>query len=331
MSRKPLVALVGRPNVGKSTLFNRIIGERRAIIQDEPGTTRDRNYGESEWGGRDFLIIDTGGLLVRDEDHFAPRIRAQALAAMEEADVIVFVVDTREGLTSADRDVADLLRRTEKPIILTANKAESAERRMDAVEFYELALGDPLPITAHHGTGVGDLLDMVVSHLPPLEPVETEESGIKVAILGRPNVGKSSLLNKMLREERVMVSPIAGTTRDTIDTELTWEGETFTMIDTAGIRRRGKVEQGVEYVSVLRAIKALERCDVALLLIDASQGVTAQDTHVAGYIIENFKSVVVLVNKWDLIEKDTYTMIDYEKHVREELAFMPYVPVLFIS
>jgi GTPase len=331
MARKPLVALVGRPNVGKSTLFNRIIGERRAIIQDEPGTTRDRNYGEGEWLGRDFLVVDTGGLLVRDEDHFAPRIRAQAMAAMEEADVIVLVVDVREGLTSGDRDVADLLRQTKKPVLLAANKAESQERRLNAVEFYELGLGDPLPVTAQHGTGVGDLLDEVVAQLPPVEVEEEEDDSIRVAIVGRPNVGKSSLLNKLLRAERAMVSPIAGTTRDALDTELTWEGQKFTLIDTAGIRRRGKVEHGVEYVSVLRALKSLERAHVALLLIDATEGVTAQDTHVAGYILDNYKSVVVLVNKWDLIEKDTYTMVEYEQHVRRELAFMPYVPVLFIS
>jgi GTPase len=331
MERKPLVALVGRPNVGKSTLFNKIIGERRAIIQDEPGTTRDRNYGEGEWLGREFLVVDTGGLLVRDEDHFAPRIRQQAMAAMQEADAIVFVVDAKDGLTTADREVAELLRTTQKPVLLAANKTESPERRLNAVEFYELGIGDPIAITAQHGTGVGELLDEVVAVLPPVDVDEEEDDSIKVAIVGRPNVGKSSLLNKLLREERVMVSPIAGTTRDAIDTRLTWEGEEFTLIDTAGIRRRGKVEHGVEYVSVLGAMKALERADVALLLIDAVDGVTAQDTHVAGYILENFKSVVVVVNKWDAIEKDTHTMAEFEAQVREALSFMPYVPVLFIS
>ncbi len=332
MSQMPLVALVGRPNVGKSTLFNRIIGERRAIIQDEPGTTRDRNYGEAEWLGRAFLVVDTGGLLVRDEDHFAPRIRAQAQAAMDEADAIVLVVDAREGITTADREVAELLWQTDKPVILAANKAENEERRLNAVEFYELGLGDPVTITAQHGTGVGDLLDMVIEALPPIEvEEEAEENNIRVAIVGRPNVGKSSLINKMLREERVMVSPLAGTTRDTIDTELLWEEQKFTLIDTAGIRRRGKVEKGVEFVSVLAALRALERADVALLLIDATDGVTAQDTHVAGYILENYKSVVVLVNKWDLIEKDSYTMMEYENEIRERLNFLSYVPVLFIS
>lgn len=330
-SRKPLVALVGRPNVGKSTLFNRLIGERRAIIQDEPGTTRDRNYGESDWGGRDFLVVDTGGLLMQDEDHFAPRIRQQAQAAIEEADVIVFVVDTIEGLTGADEDVAELLRTTEKPVILAANKAESEERRQNAVEFYALALGDPIPLTANHGTGTGDLLDEVVKVMPPLDTDDEEEDNISIAIVGRPNVGKSSLVNKLLNEERVMVSPIAGTTRDTIDTELTWHDQKFTLIDTAGIRRRGKVEVGVEYVSVLAAMKALERADVGILVIDAVDGVTAQDTHVAGYIIEHNKSAIIVVNKWDAIEKDNDTMREYEVRIREELKFMPYVPVLFIS
>ncbi|MDQ4075411.1 MAG: ribosome biogenesis GTPase Der [Chloroflexota bacterium] len=331
MARKPMVALVGRPNVGKSTLFNRIIGRRRAIIQDEPGTTRDRNYGEAEWLGREFLVVDTGGLLVRDEDHFASRIREQAKAAMAEADAIVMVVDAREGISTADREVAELLRLTDKPVILAANKAETEERRLNAVEFYELGLDEPIPVTAQHGTGVGDLLDEVIAVLPPVEVEEEEDESIKVAIVGRPNVGKSSLLNKLLREERVMVSPIPGTTRDTIDTEVVWEGQEFTLIDTAGIRRRGKVEKGVEFVSVLAALKALERADVALLLIDATEGVTAQDTHVAGYILDNYKSVVVLVNKWDLVVKDTYTMAEYEAEVRQRLNFLPYVPVLFIS
>ena len=335
MKRKPLVALVGRPNVGKSTLFNRIIGERRAIIQDKPGTTRDRNYGEGEWLGHEFLLIDTGGLLVRDEDHFAPRIRAQAIAAMQEADAIVFVVDTIEGITTADRDVADLLRMTDKPIIVAANKADNEERRLNSVEFYELALSDPIPITAHHGTGVGDLLDVVIEALslsdPNLAEEEEEDNSIKIAIVGRPNVGKSSLLNKLLKTDRVMVSPIPGTTRDTIDTKVTWHGQEFTLIDTAGMRRRGKIEHGVEYVSVLRALKALKRADIALLLIDATEGVTAQDTHVAGYVLDSYKSVIVLINKWDAVEKDSYTMAEYEKQLQRELSFMPYAPKLFIS
>lgn len=333
MARKPLIALVGRPNVGKSTLFNRLIGERRAIIQNEPGTTRDRNYGEGDWLGREFFVIDTGGLLVRDEDHFAPRIRMQAQAAMDEADGIIFVVDAIEGMTAADRDVADLLRLTHKPIILAANKADNESRRQDSVEFYELALGEPFPMSAYHGIGVGDMLDEVLNalELTYMEEEEEEDESIKVAIVGRPNVGKSSLLNKLLRNDRVMVSPIAGTTRDAIDTKLMWHGQEFTLIDTAGIRRRGKVQRGVEYVSVLGAMRALERADVGLLLIDAIEGFTAQDAHIAGYVLNSYKSVIVVVNKWDAIEKDTYTMGEYETEIRQELTFMPYAPFLFIS
>lgn len=331
MARKPLVALVGRPNVGKSTLFNKIIGERRAIIHDAPGTTRDRLYGEGEWIGRDFMVVDTGGILLGDEDTFAGRIRDQVNTAMREADVIVFVVDAIDGVTPADRDIADLLRRTAKPVILAANKAETQKRRLDAVEFYELGLGEPIPITALHGTGVGDLLDEVVAHLPETEAEEEEDDSIKVAILGRPNVGKSTLLNKLVREERVIVSEVPGTTRDAIDIKFTWKGEALTLIDTAGIRRRGRIDPGVERYSVMRAMRAIERSDVTLLLIDATQGVTAQDTHVAGYTLEEFKSVVVVVNKWDLIEKDTYTTIEYEKQVRAALNFLDYVPVVFIS
>ena len=335
MRVKPVVAFAGRTNVGKSTLCNRIVGQRLAIIQDQPGTTRDRNYAEGEWLGHEFLLIDTGGLLVRDEDHFAPRIRAQAMAAMQEADVIVFVVDTIKGITGADQDVADLLRTTDKPIILAANKADNEERRLNSVEFYQLNIGEPIPITAHHGTGVGDLLDLVIDALAlaesNMDEEEEEDNSIKVALVGRPNVGKSSLLNKLLRTERVMVSPIPGTTRDSIDTKLTWHGQEFTLIDTAGMRRRGKIEHGVEYVSVLRALKALKRADVALLLIDATEGITAQDTHVAGYVLDSYQSVIVIVNKWDAVEKDNYTMMDYQKKIEEQLSFISYAPHLFIS
>lgn len=331
MARKPIVALVGRPNVGKSTLFNKIIGERRAIIHDVPGTTRDRIYAEGEWIGREFMVVDTGGILLGDEDTYARRIRDQVRIAMQEADVIVFVVDTLDGVTPADRDIAALLRRTEKPVVLAANKAETQRRRLDAVEFYELGLGEPIPITALHGTGVGDLLDEVVAHLPEVTEEEEEDDSVKIAIVGRPNVGKSTLLNKLVREERVIVSEAPGTTRDAIDIKFTWNDKKLILIDTAGIRRRGRIEPGVERYSVMRAMRAIERADVVLLLIDATQGVTAQDTHVAGYILEEFKSVVVVVNKWDLIEKDTLTMVQYERQVRAALNFMDYVPVIFIS
>jgi len=348
--RKPFVALVGRPNVGKSTLFNRLIGERRAIVSEVPGTTRDRLYGDCFWNGITFTVIDTGGMeiLAREREqageprdlllvgsrHYVREIRAQAELAIAEADAIVMLVDVQSGLTSADEEVADVLRRTDKPVIVAANKADNLTLREAAVEFYALGLGPVVPISALNGKGTGDLLDEVVAALrkgPGLEEEEEDEDVVKIAIVGRPNVGKSSLLNKLLRQERAIVSPIPGTTRDAIDTRLTWEGRPIVLIDTAGIRRRGKIERGLEYYSVLRALRAINRCDVALLLIDATEGVTAQDTHVASYILEEEKSAVVVVNKWDAIEKDTYTMHWYTQHVREQLKFMDYVPVLFIS
>ncbi|NOZ26621.1 MAG: ribosome biogenesis GTPase Der [Chloroflexi bacterium] len=343
---KPIVALVGRPNVGKSTLFNRIIGERRAIVEDIPGTTRDRLYAETEWAGVPFVLVDTGGLELLDlssqpnettpeplsvaSADFIPAIRTQAQIAIDEADVIIFLVDVRDGVTPADMDVADLLRTTQKPVVLAVNKADNEAWERAAAEFWELGLGEPYPISALHGRGVGDLLDAVLGRFPQ-QLEEEEEEGVRIAIVGRPNVGKSSLLNALLRQERAIVSEIPGTTRDAIDTELEWEGEHIILIDTAGIRRRGRIERGVEYYSVLRALRAIERSDVVLLLIDASEGVTAQDTHVAGYVLEAGKGIVVLVNKWDLIEKDTYTMNTYTQQVRAALNFMDYVPVLFIS
>jgi len=340
---KPIVALVGRPNVGKSTLFNRIIGERRAIVDDVPGTTRDRLYAEAEWAGAPFVLVDTGGLeaLERSGDpsaqplsvasaDYVPAIRNQAQLAIAEADVIVFLVDVRDGITAADRDVADLLRTTQKPVVLAVNKADNLERDAEAVEFWALGLGEPYPVSAVHGRGVGDLLDTVVGRFP--RQVEEEEAGaIRIAIVGRPNVGKSSLLNALLRQERAIVSEIPGTTRDAIDTELMWEQQRIILIDTAGIRRRGRIQRGVEHYSVLRALRAIERADVVLLLIDATEGVTAQDAHVAGYVLAAEKSVVAVVNKWDLVTKDTHTMDAYASAVRSALNFMDYVPVLFIS
>ncbi len=342
----PIVALVGRPNVGKSTLFNRLVGHRVAIIEDIPGTTRDRIYAEAEWTSVPFTVVDTGGLELLDRPlagttgqtqplatasvDFVQEIREQAMVAIEEADVVVFVVDSREGVTSGDRDVADVLRRAAKKVVLAANKAENVERRQAAVEFWELGLGEPLPISALHGTGTGDLLDAIVEHLPPRPPVEPDDS-LKIAIVGRPNVGKSSLLNALLGQERAIVSEIPGTTRDVIDTQLTYEGQLVTLIDTAGIRRRGKIGAGIEKYSVLRALKAVDRADVVLLLLDALEMITAQDTHVAGYVLEKDKSIIVVVNKWDLVEKDTYTMNAYRDQVRSSLKFLDYVPVLFIS
>jgi len=344
----PIVAIVGRPNVGKSTLFNRIVGRRVAVVDDQPGTTRDRLVSSAEWNGVDFTVVDTGGIevlpdtvvsgrrpgpdrvLSQDSAPFIPLIRAQAEQAVRDADAIIFVTDAMAGLTPGDAEVADILRQANCPVFLAANKADNDQIRQMAVEFYSMGLGTVYEVSAVHGIGVADLLDEVVASLPEVE-VEEDDERVKIAIVGRPNVGKSSLLNRILGEERTIVSPVAGTTRDAIDTYLEWEGVPITLIDTAGIRRRGKVEHGAEQYSVLRALKALERADVALLLIDGMEGVTAQDTHVASLILDEWVSTVVVVNKWDLVEKDAYTMDSYSKWVREALKFLDYVPVLYIS
>ena len=346
MSR-PIVALVGRPNVGKSMLFNRLVGHRLAIVEDEPGTTRDRQYAPAEWTHQPFILVDTGGLdvsasgstfhasghvpLGSSSRDYVKEIRQQAELAIAEADVVVFLVDARDGITSADREVAEILRRSACPVILAANKADSEARRQASVEFHELGLGDPYPISALHGVGTGDLLDAIVACLPKAVE-EADGDLVRVAIVGRPNVGKSSLLNALLNEERTIVSPIPGTTRDAIDSELNWDGQRLVLVDTAGIRRRGKVERGVEKFSVLRALSAIERSDVVLLVLDATQGVIAQDAHVASYILEASKGVVVVVNKWDLMQnKDAGTVATYTQMVRDRLRFMDYVPVLFVS
>ena len=345
---KPVVALVGRPNVGKSTLFNRLAGERLAIIDETPGTTRDRLLAESEWNGIEFHVIDTGGI---DPTHggktplsvgsadFIQQIKEQALVAIEDADAILFLTDGEAGVTAPDREVADILRRFQKklpdgkfwpPIFLAVNKCESEVRRQNAGEFYELGLGDPHAISALHGTGTGDLLDVLVEAFPPQQD-EAEDEAVKIAIVGKPNAGKSSLLNKLVGSERAIVSPIPGTTRDAVDMQIQYKGIDITLIDTAGIRRRGRIDPGVEKYSVLRSFKAIERAEVALLLIDAVTGITAQDAHIAGFILDAWKSCLVLVNKWDAVEKDTYTMEAYSKHIRQELNFMDYIPMLFIS
>lgn len=347
--KKPVVALVGRPNVGKSTLFNRLIGRRVAIVEDLPGTTRDRIYGDTDWNGVGFIVIDTGGLeapseigaaRLRQQDaaplasasaDFVKPIQNQAQVALEEADVIVFVVDGMEGLTAADLDVAEVLRLTNKPLFVVVNKAESQERQLNAVEFWNLGLGEPHPISAYHGDGTGDLLDQIVEALPAFPANYEEEKHIGLALVGRPNVGKSSLLNALLQSDRAIVSEVPGTTRDPIDTDIVFNGEPLTLIDTAGIRRRGSIEAGIEYFSVLRSMRSIDRADVALLLIDAEEGVTAQDAHVAGYVLDRYKGVVVIVNKWDALEKDTYTMLTFEQQVRDELKFLSYVPIIFIS
>jgi GTP-binding protein len=353
--RKPLVALVGRPNVGKSTLFNRLVGERMAVVDDAPGTTRDRLQADCEWNGVVFTVVDTGGieilpdrvldgldlhqtntervveLLNQNSALFVREIRAQAELAIEQADAIVMLCDAETGLTAADEEVANILRRADKPVFLAVNKADNAVRRDVAFEFYALGLGDPYSISALHGTVVADLLDDLVAILPPVPAEEEDDDSIKIAIVGRPNVGKSSLLNRLLGQDRAIVSPVPGTTRDAVDTQLTYYGMLITLIDTAGIRRRGRIERGVEKWSVLRALRALQRADVAVLLIDAVEGLTAQDTHIAGMIVDEHVSAVVVVNKWDAIEKDAHTMVDYTQRVRAELNFLDYVPVLFVS
>lgn len=337
---KPIVAIIGRPNVGKSTLFNRLIGQRRAIIEDLPGTTRDRLYGEVTWNDRGFTIVDTGGLMISDQEieslpmaDIIRRTREQALLAIEEADAIIFMVDVVVGVTPGDEEIAQLLRQTDKPVLLAVNKCDNEERRLNAVEFYTLGLEDPWPITAHHGTGVGDLLDALVEALPSAEALAEEdvEDVVRIAIVGRPNVGKSQLLNSILGQERAIVSEIPGTTRDTLDTPLQWGERQITLIDTAGIRRKGKVAAGVERYSVMRAMRAIERADVAMLLLDATEGVTAQDAHIAGYVVERYRGIVLLLNKWDLVPKDPYTFDDYVMHVRYVLRFLDYAPVLSIS
>jgi GTP-binding protein len=333
---KPIVAIVGRPNVGKSTLFNRLIGERRAIVEDLPGTTRDRVYGTAEWGGVEFTVVDTAGLqdeqeiLRSTQAEILKHTREQAQSAIDEADVIVFMVDARTGITSGDYEVAELLRRTDKPTIVAANKADNVERRESAVEFYSLGLGEPIPISAFHGSGTGDLLDRIVEALPEFEE-EPETEGPNIAIVGRPNVGKSRLLNALLGQERAIVSDVPGTTRDTLDTQLVWAGQPLTLIDTAGIRRKGRIEEGIERFSVLRSMRAIDRSDVVLLVIDATESFTAQDLHIAGYVEEQKKGMVVVVNKWDLVEKGPSTMDEYRAKAREALDFMPYVPLTFIS
>jgi GTP-binding protein len=350
MNPRPIVALVGRPNVGKSTLFNRLAGERLAVVDATPGTTRDRLVAEAEWNGVIFDIVDTGGIDPSAMSHGEPlsigsaeyieHIRNQAEMATRHADAILFLVDVTSGMTSADEEVANIIRRLQRrengeiypKVLLAVNRCENEQRRAEAAQFYELGMGDPHPISALHGTGTGDLLDELVKLIAPEGmSEEAEESDLAIAIVGRPNAGKSSLLNQLLGEERVIVSPIPGTTRDAVDTRLVYEDRVITLIDTAGIRKRGKIEPGVERYSVLRALKAIERADVVLLMIDAERGVTAQDTHIAGMILDKMKSVIVLINKWDLIPKDTYTMDNFTRHVRERLNFLDYVPVLFIS
>lgn len=328
---KPLVAIVGRPNVGKSTLFNRIVGKRIAIIEDTPGVTRDRIYGDGEWLTHLFTVIDTGGIEPDSEEIIPAQMRRQAQLAIETSHVIIFVVDGREGLTAADIEVAEMLRRSKKPIVLAVNKIDHVKYEDAAYDFYSLGIGAPVTISAGLGLGVGDLLDEVVKYFPEIEADEERES-VSIAVVGKPNVGKSSLVNALLGQERVIVSDIPGTTRDAIDTPFTYNGSDYTLIDTAGIRRKRAVgEENVERYSVIRSLSAIRRCDVALIVVDAEQGLSEQDVRIAGYVHEEGKASVLVLNKWDVIEKDTHTVEKFKKDMLTDLAFMSYVPMIFIS
>ena len=325
----PIVAIVGRPNVGKSTLFNRIINERVAIVEDRPGVTRDRNYARASWMGHQFSIIDTGGITWEDST-IDEEIRAQAEIAIEESDVIVMLADASQGVTSLDERIAHLLYRADKPVLLAVNKADNPEQRTDIYDFYSLGLGDPIPVSGSHGTGIGDLLDEVVKNFPA-DAEKTEEGVISFSVIGRPNVGKSSIVNRLLGEERVIVANEEGTTRDAIDTPFVKDGTKFRVVDTAGIRRRGKVYEKTEKYSVMRAMSAMERSDVAILVLDASTGIREQDKHVAGYAHEAGLGMIIAVNKWDLPKKDSSSGKDFEAVIREEFSYLDYAPIVFVS
>lgn len=330
-SRPPLVAIVGRPNVGKSALFNRIVGRRTALVEDLPGTTRDRLYGDAVWRDRALRVVDTGGLEAEDEGPFSPLVRRQIEQAIDEADAILFVVDARDGITAADLEIAEMLRRVTKPLLLIANKADNPARVEEVLQFYELGLGEPLPVSAYHGAGVADVLDVLLDLLPPVEESPAERETLRVAIIGRPNVGKSALMNAILGEERVIVSDIPGTTRDVIDTEISYRGHPLTLLDTAGIRRRGKIERGVERHSVQRAQAALERADVALALMDATEPGAAQDTHIIGQAEDAHVGLIIVVNKADLLPPGEDVREELRRVLRYRTRFVPWAPILFIS
>ena len=327
---KPLIAIVGRPNVGKSMLFNKIIGRRLSIVEDTPGVTRDRIYGESDWRGRKFTLIDTGGIEPRTDNQILAFMRSQAQIAIDNATVIVFLCDIKTGMTASDQEVASMLQRCGKPVVLAVNKVDQGQSP-DIYEFYNLGLGDPIAVSAVHGHGTGDLLDACVQYFPPEDEEEEEDDAIKVAVIGKPNAGKSSLVNKILGEERVIVSNVAGTTRDAIDSRFTNSKGSFVFIDTAGMRKKSKVEEDIEKYSVLRATMAIDRADVCLIMIDATEGVTEQDTKVAGMAHEAGKASIIVVNKWDLVDKDDKTMARMTEDIRRDLAYMTYAPILFIS
>ncbi|MGN5881800.1 ribosome biogenesis GTPase Der [Staphylococcus simulans] len=327
---KPVIAIVGRPNVGKSTIFNRIVGERVSIVEDTPGVTRDRIYSSGEWLTHDFNIIDTGGIELSDAP-FQTQIRAQAEVAIDEADVIIFMVNQREGLTQTDEMIAQMLYKTNKPVVLAVNKVDNPEMRADIYDFYALGFGEPFPISGSHGLGLGDLLDEVAKHFKEEGEDPYDEDTIRLSLIGRPNVGKSSLVNAILGEDRVIVSNIAGTTRDAIDTEYSYEDQDYVLIDTAGMRKKGKVYESTEKYSVLRALKAIERSNVVLVVLDAEEGIIEQDKRVAGYAHEEGKAIVIVVNKWDTLEKDSKTMKKFQDEVRKNFQFLDYAPIAFVS
>ncbi len=329
---KPVVAVVGRPNVGKSTLFNVLAGERISIVQDTPGVTRDRIYADVNWLDRSFTLIDTGGIEPDSKDIILSQMREQAQIAMDTADVIIFLTDVRQGLVDADSKVADMLRRSQKPVVLVVNKVDSFEKFMpDVYEFYNLGIGDPVPISAASRLGIGDMLDELIKYFPEGTSEENEDDRTKVAVVGKPNVGKSSLINHLLGEDRVIVSEIAGTTRDAIDTEIVYEDREYVFIDTAGLRRKNKIKEELERFSIIRAVTAVERADVVVVMIDATEGVTEQDAKIAGIAHERGKGIIIAVNKWDAIEKNDKTIYKHTERIREILSFMPYAEILFIS
>lgn len=327
---KPTVAIVGRPNVGKSTIFNRIVGERISIVEDIPGVTRDRIYSSAEWLNQEFSLIDTGGIDIGDEP-FLEQIRQQAEIAMDEADVIIFLTNGREGVTAADEEVAKILYKTKKPVVLAVNKVDNPEMRSDIYDFYALGFGEVYPISGSHGLGLGDLLDEVIGHFPENQQENYDEETIKFSLIGRPNVGKSSLVNALLGQERVIVSNVAGTTRDAVDTPYTKDGQEYVIIDTAGMRKKGKVYESTEKYSVLRALRAIERSDVVLVVLDGEEGIIEQDKKIAGYAHEAGRSIVIVVNKWDAVEKDEKTMKEFEENIRAHFQFLDYAPIVFLS
>lgn len=329
---KPIVAIVGRPNVGKSTLFNKITGKRISIVEDTPGITRDRIFADAEWVGREFTLIDTGGIEPSSKDEILSQMRDQANLAIDMADVILFMVNIKEGMTAADNDVSAILQRCGKPVLLVCNKVDApGNPPMEMYEFYNLGIGDPYPVSSIHGLGVGDLLDEVISYFPDETDDDDEENVINVAVIGKPNAGKSSLVNCILGENRVIVSNIAGTTRDAIDSSFEHNGQKYTFIDTAGMRKRGKIYENVERYSVVRALSAVDRADVCLIMVDGTEGVTEQDTKIAGYAHDNGKASIIVVNKWDIVEKETNTMKNFKLRIKEGFNFMMYAPSAFIS